>query len=122
MIKDFCGQFCRIQRNCNIKIHNFNIKENKYLYSSFYIFLSNFYMSCNISKAIKISNLIKNNYPDLKANFHISVSLYYTLQDININRKELINNLVKYCAINIRTLKKMIKYVRIDSRLGENIC
>lgn len=120
-INDFSKQFCHIQRNYSIEKRYFNIKQDKYIFSSLTLFLSEMYLLSYFGRAVKFSKLMEEYHPRMKANCHLSVSLYFTLQSVFKIKQELLKKLSLYYSINIRTLNKTIKYVENETKINDMI-
>ena len=116
-IEGFFKHFCQVERNYIIEKNNFNIKDDKYISSSFILFLSELYLLTYFKNAVNISKLIKEEYPMLKLNLHLSVSLYFTLKSVYTDKKVLLNKLSLYYTINTRTLIKTVKCIEQNSKI-----
>ncbi len=116
-IDDFSKCFCQVEKNHIIEKNNFNVKDDKYVFSSFILFLSELYLPVYFSKAVNISKLIKEYYPKIKMNLHLSTSLYFTLKSNFSEKQILLKKLSLYYGINIRTLNKTIKCIEKNSKI-----
>ena len=113
-INNFCKYYCQIERNHIIKKHNFDIMDDKYVYSALTLFLSKFCLHSYMNKAVKISKLFKRYYSRMKLNCHLSLTLYFTLKPIFKCEQELLKTLSLYHSLNMRTLNKTIKYAKCN--------
>ena len=116
-IEGFFKHFCQVEGNYIIEKNNFNIKDDKYIYSSFILFLSELYLMPYYSKAVNNSKVIKEYYPRLKFNLHLSMSLYFALKSVYTEKKVLLNKLSLYYTINIRTLIKTMRCIEQNSKI-----
>ena len=86
-------------------------KNEKFIESLLYLFLSQFNSKQQLSRAVAISKLIKLKHKALKLNFLVAISLYLTFKNTFPCEKELFEMLSTYFSINVRTLKSHLKDV-----------
>ena len=110
-ISNFSKLFCHIEKSYKVEKHFFDIKRDKFIESSLWLFLSHFSSKRYLCRAVAISKLIKHNHSTLKLNFLVAISLYFTLKNIFSSEKELYEELSTYFSINVRTLKSYLKDV-----------
>ena len=110
-ISNFSKLFCHIEKNHKVEKHFFNVKNEKFIESSLYLFLSQFNSKQQLSRAVAISKLIKLKHKALKLNFLVAISLYFTFKNTFPCEKELFEMLSTYFSINVRTLKSHLKDV-----------
>lgn len=108
---DFPKLFCHIENNHQIHSCNFDVKDEKYIESALHLFLSHCEMNHALSKALKLSQIVRQKHGALKANIIISVSLYFTLENTFNSNHSLQNDLSNHFSLNIRTLKSVIRDV-----------
>ena len=110
-IKYFSKLFCHIEKHPRVVQKNFNVKNEQFIESSLNLFLCHSDAKHQQQRAITISKIIKQKHPDLKLNFLVAISLYFTLRNTFVSEKELHDELATYFSINVRTLKLRLKHV-----------
>ena len=110
-ILNFSKLFCHIEKNPKVEKHFFDVKNETFIESTLRLFLSQLNTKPQLSRAIAISKIIKQQHRTLKLNFLVAISLYFTLKNTFMSEKKLFEVLSAYFSINVRTLKSYLKDV-----------
>lgn len=110
-IVNFSRLFCQIEKNKNIKSQYTDVREEKYVESSLYLFLSEYGHKTFFRKAVEFSREVRKIHKPLKLSFLASVSIFMALKETKVCPVLLQHDLATHFSINIRTFKALLKNV-----------